>query len=68
MEPVSFLYQILVKFDIIIDLAIEYQPECTVFVGHRLAGIIRKINNCKPAVYKSCASAEMNPLPVRSSV
>jgi hypothetical protein len=64
----SFLYQVLMKFEIIIDLAIEDQPECTVFIGHRLAGIIRKINNCEPAVHKSRATTEMNPFPIRSPV
>jgi hypothetical protein len=68
MEPVPFLYQILTKFDIIIDLSIEYQPECTIFVGYRLAGIIRQIYNCEPSVYKSSAPTEMNPLPIWSPV
>ncbi len=56
------------EVDIIIDFTIEYYPNRTVFVGHRLVGIVRKIYNCKPAVDKTCATTKMNPLPIRSPV
>src|SRR5579884_2882178 len=65
----AFSNEFLPKRLVIVDLAVEHNPERTVFVAHRLCAALRKINDRKTAVCQSDAAVGGDPFtqPVRSA-
>ena len=68
MEPVTFQDQLFAEFDEVVDLSVENEPERPVLVRHRLAAIIREVDDRKSPVDQSDRPVNPGALAVRATV
>ena len=60
--------EFLPEFNVIVDLAVEDEPEGSVLVRHRLAGIFREVDDGKAAVGEGDSPFRVGSLAIRATV
>jgi len=68
MEAVTFGKQLFAELDVVVDLAVEDDPERAVLAGHRLESLVREVDDGKPAMDETGIIMDMDALPIRAPV
>ncbi|EKD38667.1 MAG: hypothetical protein ACD_75C00651G0002 [uncultured bacterium] len=72
MKLVATSHQIFPQFQVVIDFAIEDNPQCSVFIGHGLMSRLTKVENAQPPVAENdmgeCEGVFMDAIVIGTSV